>query len=262
MRSRPTLAITVFLTFFASSAARPAEPASRPAGPQPAARTRQLEALVARCDEVLARSPDVPAALQRRAEALCLLGRVEASVRDFDRAVAADPASAPENWQRGIALYYAGRFADGAAQFEQHRTVNPQDVENAAWHYLCLARALGPEKGPAAARAGLIPIRSDPRVPLMKVHELYAGTATAADVVAAARAGEPTAAELRERLFYAHLYIALFHEANGRTDQARAHVRLAAGEHGVDGYMGDVARLHAWVLDRREAAGPATRAAN
>lgn len=234
-----------------------AAPATRPTGPQSPSRLRELEATVARCDVAIKRSPDDVAALQARAEASCLLGRSKESVRDFDRVIMLRPDMAPHNWQRGIALYYAGRYSDAAAQFEQHRKVNPQDVENAAWHYLCLSKAGGPEKGPAAARAALIPIADDSRVPLMAVHALYAGKATPEDVIAAAKAGEPGADELKERLFYAHLYLALHAEANGRTADAARHANLAATTYGVDGYMGDVARLHAWTA--ANAATPTTR---
>jgi hypothetical protein len=38
--------------------------------------------------------------------------------------------------------------------FYAGRTVNPNDVENAAWHFLCVARAESPEK----ARAALLPV--------------------------------------------------------------------------------------------------------
>ncbi|MDB5296189.1 MAG: Tetratricopeptide domain protein, partial [Phycisphaerales bacterium] len=203
-------------------------------------------------------------ALQGRAEGLFRLGRVAESVRDFDRVVELDPAGLPHNWQRGIALYYAGRFADGARQFERHREVNPQDVENAAFHYACVARAAGLSGGPAEAAKVLIPIDRDPRVPLMKVHELYAGRATAADVLAEARRGDPPADELRERLFYAHYYLALWHEAHGRRAEAADHARLAATDYAVDGYMGDVARVHAWLAAAAAAASdtrPATESA-
>ncbi len=43
------------------------------------------------------------------------------------------PGAEPELWQRGLALYYTERFADGQKQFELHKTVNPNDVENRAW---------------------------------------------------------------------------------------------------------------------------------
>src|SRR5262245_8155216 len=60
------------------------------------------------------------------------------------------PADAPPCCQPGIPLYYAGRYRDCRAQFESHRTVNPNDVENAAWHSLCVARAETPAKARAA----------------------------------------------------------------------------------------------------------------
>jgi len=79
----------------------------------------------------------------------------------------------PQLWQRGIALYYAGRYDDCRKQFEAHRTVNPDVVENAAWHFLCVARA----DSVAAARAALLPVGPDRRVPM---HEVYGMTETTA----------------------------------------------------------------------------------
>ena len=73
-------------------------------------------------------------------------GRIAQSVAGFDRVAKIVPDYAPQLWQRGIALYYAGRYKDCRAQFESHRTVNPDDVENAAWHFLCVARAESPAK--------------------------------------------------------------------------------------------------------------------
>ena len=81
-------------------------------------------------------------------------GRFAESAAGFDGLITIVPESAPQLWQRGIALYYAGRFKDCRAQFELHRTVNPDDVENAFWHFLCVARAESPEK----ARAALLPV--------------------------------------------------------------------------------------------------------
>ena len=81
-------------------------------------------------------------------------GRFAESAAGFDRLVKIAPESAPQLWQRGIALYYAGLFKDCRAQFELHRTVNPDDVENAFWHFLCVARAESPETGKSGASAG------------------------------------------------------------------------------------------------------------
>lgn len=71
-------------------------------------------------------------------------GRISESVSGFDRLAKLVPDAVPQLWQRGVALYYAGRYQDCRAQFESHRTVNPNDVENSAWHFLCVARGESP----------------------------------------------------------------------------------------------------------------------
>lgn len=196
----------------------------------------------------LAIDPTAAAVYHHRGSEHFKLGRIAESLADFDKAVALDPRSEPHNWQRGIAQYYAGRFEDGRKQFELHQTVNANDVENAAWHFLCVARAQGLEQ----ARHQLIPIRSDPRVPMMQIHALFAGRAAPEDVLAAARAANPSPARLTEQLFYAHLYLGLYFEALGDEARTREHIFKAAGEFARPHYMGDVARVHARILRQRK----------
>src|SRR5689334_24467034 len=81
-------------------------------------------------------------------------GRVEQSLEGFDRVARLSPADAPYLWQRGIAQYYAGQFKECKAMFASHRAVNPDDVENAAWHFLCVARAESLE----AAKTQMLPV--------------------------------------------------------------------------------------------------------
>src|SRR3954466_14655282 len=138
-------------------------------------------------DKAIELDPALTTIHQRRAIARFMLGRVKEACADFDKFNQTNPDAAPQNWQRGIALYYAGRYEDGAKQFELHRTVNPDDVENAAWHFACVARW----KNLEAAKAALIPIQGDTRIPMAKVHELFAGKATPEDVIAAAKADNP-----------------------------------------------------------------------
>ena len=88
-----------------------------------------------------------------------------------------------------------------------------------------------------------MPIEHDSRVPMMQIYDLYRGKASIDDVLAAARAGDPPPDALRERLFYAHLYIGLYDEAAGDAKGAREHIGLA-NDYKVDHYMGDVARVH------------------
>ena len=97
-----------------------------------------------------------------------MAGKMDEALRHWDRQIAEGPAAGPHHWQRGLALYYAGRFREGRVQFESHQAVNSQDVENAAWHFLCVAKLESPE----AARRAFIPITSDTRVPLKEVHAL------------------------------------------------------------------------------------------
>ena len=69
--------------------------------------------------------------------------------------------------------------------------------------------------------------------------------AGAADVLAAARAGEVNEEQRKRQLFYAHLYLGLFYEASGNGKLARKHITEAAEHYKVDDYMGEVARVHA-----------------
>ena len=54
---------------------------------------------------------------------------MEESVADFDTALAASPSMRPYLWQRGLSLYYLGRFKEAAQQFRDDVAVNPADTE-------------------------------------------------------------------------------------------------------------------------------------
>lgn len=165
--------------------------------------------------------------------------RIAESLKGFDQVAKMVPRYAPQLWQRGIAQYYAGQYKQCRAQFESHRTVNPNDVENAAWHFLCVARAESPEK----ARAALLPVGPDARVPMRQVYELFGGKLKPEQVLAAA-------GDAAEAQFYAHLYLGLYFEALGDAPRARKHIAESAAErYTVGGYMHDVARVHLRLLD-------------
>jgi len=171
----------------------------------------------------------------RRGEDHFRKGHIAESLADFDRAIRMDPRMAPHHWQRGISLYYAGRYEDGIRQFESHRTVNPDDVENAAWWLLCMARA----GRLAEAQRKMLPVGPDARIPMREIYDYYRGKGSAGDVLAAAERSPH-----RESLFYAHLYLGLFADATGDRDSARNHLDLAVNRYGANHYMGDVARVH------------------
>src|SRR5262249_17880641 len=114
------------------------------------------------------------------------------------------------------------------------------------WHYLCNAHVLGSEK----ARRALLKIGKDRRVPLMAIYDLFAGRARPEEVLAAVREGDPGSTELKNRAFYAHLYLGLYYDATGDTRRALEHLDQAADQ-GIGGYMGDVARVHRQLLAKK-----------
>ena len=184
------------------------------------------------CAVLIAQNPQ---ALLERAVDEFEQGRFAQSASTFDELAKAVPSQAPQLWQRGIALYYAGRYADCRRQFESHRTVNPDDVENAAWHFLCVAR----EQTPEQARAALLPVGPDFRPPMREVYQMFRGELTPNDVLKAA--GNSPSGQ-----FYAHLYVALYSEALGRKDEALRHIKEAASDRfaAAGGYMHMVAVVH------------------
>jgi lipoprotein NlpI len=196
----------------------------------------------------LERDPKNTDALDHRGSEQFRRGRVAESLADFDAFLKLRPDAAPGHWKRGISLYYLGRYDEGRRQFGAYEKVDTNDVENAVWHYLCAARADGPEK----AQKSILKIGKDPRVPMMVVYDLFAGRAKPADVLAAAGAGEVPAAERAQRLFYAHLYLGLYYDARGDRGKALEHMELAAGKYGAPHYMGDVARVHRDLLRKAQ----------
>jgi lipoprotein NlpI len=183
-----------------------------------------------------------PIIFQHRGVQHFRLGQFAKSVADFDKFIALAPQRAAQHWQRGISCYYAGQFDEGRKQFELHKTVNPNDVENAVWHFLCVAKM----SGPAKARAALMPIEGDTRVPMKEIHALFAGKTTPEQLLAAAK--EATGEEPN---FYAHLYLGLYYDALGDKANTREHILKAARDFKADHYMGDVARVHARLLEKQ-----------
>ena len=183
--------------------------------------------------------PQSARTLLDRALASFAAGRVAQSVMEFDDLVRLVPDEAPYLWQRGIAQYYAGRFHECRAQFESHRTVNPDDVENAAWHFLCVARG----ESVAAARAALLPVGPDARVPMRAVYQMFRGV-VGPDQVMTAAGTRP------DGQFYAHLYVGLYLEAIGDRAGGLEHLRSAADRRyaSVGGYMHTVAGVHLALL--------------
>jgi lipoprotein NlpI len=178
--------------------------------------------------------PHQPRVYIQRGMTYFKLGHIAEAITDFDRAEHLNPALTPYLWQRGLAYYYAERFADGARQFEVDLTVNTHDVEETVWRYLCQAQT----QGAPAAREGLLPVQNDARPVMGWVYKLFAGECDTEMVFAQYRdAGQ------REQ-FYSHLYVGLYYEAERDAARACQHITQAAAMQVVDDYMGWVAMVH------------------
>ena len=150
------------------------------------------------------------------ADTLLRCGSSARALKLFDEYVASTPRSEPYLWQRGIAHYFVGEFDAGAKQFEIHRTVNPNDVENAAWHFLCVAKKDSPE----VAQQLLLPAPGDPRPPMAEVLEMFR-TGDKAEVEKRI-AGFPEGSRGRASAeFYGWFYLGLYEDALGNVEKAR-----------------------------------------
>jgi lipoprotein NlpI len=196
-------------------------------------------AAIADLDRVIELDPQAADALDERGSQHFMAGQIDESIADFDRYLTLRPADAPRHWKRGISYYYAGQFEAGQRQFEAYQQVDGNDVENAVWRFLCMARRVGVP----AAQADMLKIGRDARVPMMEVYALYSGKAKPDDVLRAVSVGDPSPEGLNARLFYAHLYLGLFYEVSGESRPAREHILEARG-HKIGHYMWNVADVH------------------
>jgi lipoprotein NlpI len=202
----------------------------------------RIDRAVGDFDRALALDPLHLFAWHERGAAHFRLGRFGLAIKDWNEVIRLDPSREPYHWQRGIAFYYAGRFEEGRKQFLLHQKVNPRDVENAVFHFICNARAKGLER----ARMELIPITGDERVPMAEIHQLFQGKLDADAVLAAARKGDPGSQKRHE--FYARYYVGLYFDSIGDAVRAREHIFAAEKLADTAGYMGDCARVHASLL--------------
>ena len=164
--------------------------------------------------------------------------KVEESISLFDSVIAARPEAKPYLWQRGLSLYYAERFRDGAEQFATDVSVNPNDTEESIWYFMCIARLEGFD----AARAKLLKVGFDRRPVMRAAQQLFTGEADEAPLQAFASSQSADA-------FYGNLYLGLFREAKGDVEGAKGFMRAAvdtvyARGPGSGDYMTDLARVH------------------
>ncbi len=193
-------------------------------------------------DKLLVVMPNDPPTLRLAGDVYLRSGKSDKAVELFDRYLKLEPNALAGLWQRGIALYFARDYKRGVEQFEVHREVNPNDVENAAWHFLCVAKAQSFEK----AKAVVLPAPNDPRAPMEEVLQMLSTGDT--EKVVKKMESFPANTRIRESAdFYGNFYLGLYADAAGDRAKAKRYLDLSAKDASVS-YMGDVARVYAVYL--------------
>ncbi len=209
--------------------------------------------------EAIAAQPRNVELYSQRGDVRLFLGQFEAALEDYDHMVALQPDVDASHWRRGIALFYAGRYAAAARQFERYHVFDNIDRENGIWRFLSQQKADGTD----AAQTGLLKYEKDDREPFPDVYRLFAGTLTPEDVLSRIESAELTSTERAKRLFYAQLYIGLLHAVHDRNSAAMSHLRRAVASDWPETagygprYMWHVGRLHYEQLVAASAQQPA-----
>ena len=114
-------------------------------------------------------------------------GDVAGSLEQFDAAIAADERYQLYLWQRGLSLYYADKFEEGAVQFRRDVAANPNDTEEAIWTFLCEAQTKGFEE----ARKQMLRVGKDSRPIMRLVNDLFLGNASEEELATAGHNAGP-----------------------------------------------------------------------
>lgn len=218
--------------------------------------SRRLDQEVATATSALAAQPDETTAIRlysQRGDAYFFQAKFTEALADYEQLGKLKPDLDPFHWRRGLALYYTGRYADAARQFEKYFEHDQSDRENGIWRFYAQAR----EHGLESARRTMLPYEKPDRALLPEVYRLCAGTVTAAELEAKINAEEVPEGERQARQFYGHLYLGLDYVLKGETTPARRHLEQAVASpwpqqagYGPQ-YMWHVARLE---LERLPAA--------
>eukprot|EP00532_Pseudo-nitzschia_australis_P003174 CAMPEP_0168191816 /NCGR_PEP_ID=MMETSP0139_2-20121125/17717_1 /TAXON_ID=44445 /ORGANISM="Pseudo-nitzschia australis, Strain 10249 10 AB" /LENGTH=236 /DNA_ID=CAMNT_0008115015 /DNA_START=203 /DNA_END=913 /DNA_ORIENTATION=+ len=142
--------------------------------------------------------------------------KVEESIDIYDSIIRDDPRRKPYLWQRGLSLYYAGRYTEGAEQFSTDVAVNPNDTEEQIWHLLCLAKTEG-VGSLDEARTQKLTVGKDRRPVMRLVQKIFLGENNGSSLEPEkeliAMAKDNANAKNAGNQFYASLYLSLYYES-------------------------------------------------
>jgi len=189
-------------------------------------------------DTILLDHGDDSRAIRIAADLLLRSGKIHSSIKQFERYLELVPGDRADLWQYGIALTLANQYEDGRKLFELHRVANPNDVENAAWHFLCVAKTTGIKE----AQKRVLPAPNDARPPMAEIHRMLIDGKF--QRVTDAMESMPEGTQAREVAeFYGNLYMGLLADAqNNRTKALR--LVGASTNTNQSNYMSDIARIY------------------
>lgn len=176
------------------------------------------------------------------------------AVADYEHMLKLQPDLESRHWRLGLAWYYAGKYAEGARQFEKYYETDDVDRENGLWRFLCQSRQLGLD----AARKKMLKYDKPDRGGLGDVYRMYAGELNADQILKDLEARNEGPNQKNQRLFYAELYIGLFESVQNKHASAAKHLEVAVRNPwpkqsgGGPEYMWQVARLHC-ILEQQAA---------
>ena len=212
---------------------------------------KTMEAADQSLSAALQQNPNSVSLYSRRGDVRLFQGRYADAVKDFEKMIALDPLQDAPHWRLGIAYYFAGEFAKSARQFEKYHAYDGRDRENGIWKCMAQARAESLE----AARDHLLEYPAVDREPFVELYELFAGQRTAEKVLK--QYGPKAEVANRTVQFFALYYSGVFTALTGNRSDGLKWVKEAvalftpdtAAEPGAPGYMWQVARLHAGILE-------------
>ena len=198
--------------------------------------------------------PDHIQGLFLRGDMNLRMGRFADAIADYDMSLQLNPKLEVRHWKRGIAYYFAGRYEDGRRQFEKCLKAETNDVENALWHFACVARAAGPEK----ARAALVTVEPNRRLPLneamLQLHAVYSGATKPEELLASTPGMDATLDNSTDRAIYTSFFLGLYYEATGQPGKALECFEKTGRMTKRGHNLGDLARLR--VAEGKKAAKP------
>ncbi|MEM9644993.1 MAG: hypothetical protein AAF989_08355 [Planctomycetota bacterium] len=180
----------------------------------------------------------------RLGEAELRAGKIEDSIVSFERAIslAGDDEFTAGLWQYGISLFFAKRYDEGTKLFDQYQQFGPDDVETAAWHFMCMAKA----KDVETARQNVIEIYGDGRPAMKEVHQRLSGgeDSIVHDAIRKAK-GTPRQGAA---IFFGNFYLGAIADAEGDLPRAKRRMKVAAISPYTE-FMADVAKVYSKQLD-------------